>query len=93
MQIDEPDWLKSIIGAVFGGVSTAAAFVIRQDRRITKVEKEVEKFSGVQTALDKSIAKSAENGERLARVETSMDSVAHSFDRLEAKIDRILTRN
>lgn len=83
MQINEPEWMKSMVSAVVGAVGTAGAFLLRQDRRITRIEKTVER-------IDTTVEKAGENGERLARVETQVSSHSHILDRIDAKIDRML---
>lgn len=81
----ESDWLKSIVSAVIAAAGTAFAFVLRTDRRLTRVE-------GAVDDMRKAAQKSAENGERLARVETSIDGVARTVDRLDEKIDRLMRK-
>ena len=83
--ISDPDWLKSALSAVFGAVSTAIAFIVRQDRRITRIEEQVKR-------VEASALKSAENGERIARLEGVVEDVKSSALRIEDKIDGFLVR-
>lgn len=85
MDVHESDWFKSVVAAIIGAASSALAFIWRQDKRITIVEQAVDK-------IEHGVKKSEENGERLARVETSVSTVMTTLDRLDQKIDRLMTR-
>jgi len=74
------EWLKSALGAAVGGVTTAVAFVTRQDRRITRIEEKTERIDALATTA-------LESRERLVRVEAHMSGVQTSLTRVENKID------
>lgn len=89
LPLDDASWLKSVVSAVVGAAGTAAAFVIKQDRRITRVEEKLDKVASVSASIEKWAEKSSDNGERLARVEANVATVAQALGRLEGKIDRL----
>lgn len=84
------EWIKSGVAAIAGAASTAMAFMMKQDRRITKSEDRIQELFRISEQIESSVRKSSENGERLARVETSVAAVARSCERVEEKIDRAL---
>lgn len=84
------------LGGVVSGLFGAMGFAVRQDRRISSLETAVE-------SLSKSAKKSAENNERLIKVETLLEQHQRSMEsfiatqvktteRFDDKLDRLISQ-
>jgi hypothetical protein len=79
----EPEWLRNSIAAIFAAVGGIIGFQFKQDRRLTKVEQQVEDVSV-------NAQKSAELGERMASVEAKVDSLKGSLERIDQNLIQAL---
>ena len=85
--LQDQDWIPPFISAAIAAITTAVGVIWHHGNRITKVESKADQALEAGKAAAE---KSAENGERIARVESKLDAVNGGVDRLDGKIDQII---